>query len=100
MKVKEKKFLCKGYGGKEIGQTAQSFGLISVQNDDECRVDKDGQGNGGMPEVVEMVGGDGVVAVEWLVPFGADKELHGNGGCVASHDKKGLGVPELRRWEP
>lgn len=100
MKVKEKKFLGKGYGGKEISQTAWSFRPNVVKNNGKCRIGKDGQRNGGMLEVVEMVGGNGAIAVQWLVPFGAEEELSGDGGQAACHDKDELAVPELGGREP
>lgn len=34
-----------------------------------------------------MVRRDAAIGVEWLVAFGADEELHGNGEQAAYHDK-------------
>ncbi|PON65456.1 hypothetical protein TorRG33x02_270670 [Trema orientale] len=64
----------------------------AVEKNGEESVDEEGEGDGGVLEVVEVVGRDGAIRVERLVPLGADKELHGDRGRAAGHDEDELGV--------
>lgn len=49
---------------------------------------------------MEMVGGDGAVGVQGLVAFGANEELHGDGGGGAHHDEEELEMSELGGGKP
>ena len=89
-----------GHGSEQVGQAARSLRPNSIKDNDEGRVDEDGERNGGVLEVVEMVGRNGAIEVEWLVLLGANKKLHGDRGCTARHDEGELGVSKLGRWEP
>ena len=80
VEVEEEKLLPKSHGAQKLCQLKISFGTKAVQNNREGSKDKESQGNVGVFDVVEMVGRDGAVGVEGVVPLRPDEELHGYGG--------------------
>lgn len=72
----------------------------AVENDGEGCVGEECHGDGGVLEVVEVVGGDGSIGVERLVAGGADEEFHCHRGGSARHDEEELQVFEVWSREP
>lgn len=100
VKVEHHQLLAEGNAGQELGQGVLGLGAAAVEEDGEGPVGEEGQGNGGVLEVVEVVGGDGAVDIKWLVLGGANEELHGYGEGASKHDEEELQVPHLGGGEP
>lgn len=64
-----------------------------VEGEGKEGVDEEGEGNGRVLEVMEMVRRDGPVGVEGLVAVRANEELHGDGEGAAKHDQVEFEAP-------
>lgn len=103
VQVEHEELLRKGDCADGLGEAELEAGIPeagSVKDDGEGGVGEEGEGDGGVLEVVEVIGGDGPVVVEGLVAGGADEELHGDGEGAADHDEGGFEVAEARGREP
>lgn len=76
MEVEEKQLLGKCYGSKKLGEYELSLGLGTVEDDGRSCVEEEGDGDGRVLEVVEMVGGNGSIWVKRLVAIWANEEFH------------------------
>lgn len=103
VEVEEEELLAESDGAEELSQGVACMIIMrkgTVEEEGEEGVGEEGEGDGGVFEVVEVVGGDGAVGVEGLVVLGSDEELHGDGGGGARHDEEELEVAELGGGEP
>lgn len=76
VEVEEKQLLSKCYGPKKLGENELGLGLGTVEDDGRSCVEEEGDGDGRVFEVVEMVGGNGSIWVKRLVPIWANEEFH------------------------
>ncbi|KAH0452178.1 hypothetical protein IEQ34_019477 [Dendrobium chrysotoxum] len=102
MEVEKEKLLSEGGGGGEDceGLGGGAGGSGQVEDYGEGGVEEEGEGDGSVFEVVEMVGGDGEIVVEGLMAFRADEEFHGDGDAGADSNQEELEVAELGEGEP
>lgn len=94
--------LGEGGGGEEQRDllALPDRGAEAVEGDGEGGVDEEGERDGSVLKVVEVVGGDSAVIVEGIVLRRADDELHGDRHEAAGDDKVELEVAELGGGEP
>lgn len=76
-----------GGGGEDCeGFSGGSGGSYPIEGNGKCSIKKEGEGDGGVFEIVEVVRGDCEIWIEGLVACRADEEFHGNGSAAAGSD--------------
>lgn len=100
VQVEQEELLKEDGCSEELDQHAGIENTCAVEDYGEYCLGEDGEGDGGVLEVVQMVGWDGEVVVEGLVAARADEEFHGDGGGAANGNEEGFEVPEGWVGEP
>ncbi|GAB4835129.1 hypothetical protein Ancab_000038 [Ancistrocladus abbreviatus] len=100
VEAEDEQLLSEGDGADKLHDVVVGLGPELVEEDGADGVDEEGEGDGGVLEVLEVVRGDCTVGIERLVAVGADEEFHGHRGSAANHDQVELKVPQDGGGEP
>lgn len=87
VKAEEEELLRQREAAEEVGEGESRRRGELVEDDGEGGVGEEGERDGGVLEVVEVVGGDGAVGGEGVVAVGHDEELHRDGGEGGEDDE-------------
>lgn len=100
VEVEEEELLPEGDSPEQVGEAILGWRGESVEHGWEEGVDEESDGDVWVFKVVEMVGRDGAIRVERLVPGRADEELHGYGHGACKHDQVELQILDSWSREP
>lgn len=98
VEVEEEELLGEGGGGGEEGEGVG--GGVGFEGGGEGGEEEEGEGDRGVFEVVEVVGGDGEVGVKRLVAGGTDEEFHGDGDGGGEGEEEEFEAAGMGEGEP